>query len=190
MKKWKQLVVVGLIAVSMTSCKSGGQQNQSSEAASEAVTADLGQTGEDASSSSEEETGAVELPNPFEEVDEPEALKKIGVSMEVPEEAENVTCGIISGEVAEISFQLEETPYTYRGAVKAEDFAGIFEEFEPDAVALSDCGADEDLIVRTTVSGGRLANWTRRGAKYTLYTPKAVEDADLFALCIKLIGKN
>lgn len=168
MKKWKQLAVVGFLAVSMTSCKSGGQQNQSSQPASEAV----------------------ELPNPFEEVDEPEALKEIGVSMEVPEEAENVTCGIISGEVAEISFQLDETPYTYRGAVKAEDFAGIFEEFEPDVVSLSDCGADEDLIIRTTVSGGRLANWTRRGAKYTLYTPKAVEDAQLFALCIQLIGKN
>ncbi|MDO5550012.1 MAG: hypothetical protein Q4F76_02490, partial [Lachnospiraceae bacterium] len=89
MKKWKQLAVMGLLAVSMTSCKSGGHQNQSSEPASEAVTADTGQTGEDASSSSEEETGAVELPNPFEEVDGPEALKEIGVSMEVPEEAEN-----------------------------------------------------------------------------------------------------
>lgn len=189
MKKWKQLAIIGLAAVSMTSCKTGGQKEPVSEAVSAAETTEAAEK-EDSTSAPEDETGAVEMPNPFEEAEGPEELKKAGVSMEAPENAEDAGYWIISGEVAEISFKLDDHAYSYRGAVNAEDFAGIFEEFEPDATAVSDCGADEDLVIKTTVSGGRLASWAKRGAKYTLYTPDSVEDQELIELCIQLIGKN
>jgi hypothetical protein len=46
------------------------------------------------------------------------------------------------------------------------------------------------VVIKTTVSGGRLASWEKGGAKYTLYTPDAVEDGALIQLCSALIEKN
>ncbi len=188
MKKWMILAIAGLTAIAVTSCKPDGNETQ---AAGETTAAEGGSAaGEESGEESAATKTGEEMPNPYEDLDGPEGLKEAGLSMEAPEGAEDGKYYLISGEIGEITFTLEEAPYSYRGAVHAEDFAGIFEEFEEEVSALSDCGADEDLLVKTTVSGGRLASWSKNGAKYTLYTPKPVEDEDIFTLCIELIGKN
>lgn len=191
MKKWMIYAAIGLAAAGITSCKPAGSQATQGAESSVSTEAESPQDGaKESQGESSEGEASQEMPNPYEEVDGPEGLKEAGLSMEAPEGAEDAAYYIISQEIGEITFTLEDAPYSYRGAVHAQDFAGIFEEFEEDVSALSDCGADEDLIVKTTVSGGRLANWSKNGAKYTLYTPRPVEDEDMFALCIELIGKN
>jgi len=181
MKKWMIFMAIGLTALGITSCKPAG--NQAAKGTEGSVSAETKATDQSESSSEE-------LPNPYVEVEGPEGLEEVGLSMEAPEEAEDAVYYVISEEIGEITFTLKDAPYSYRGAVHAEDFSGIFEEFEDEVAALSDCGADEDLIVKTTISGGRLASWSKNGAKYTLYTPREVADEEIFALCIELIGKN
>lgn len=184
MNKWMIPVIAGIMAVSITSCKSGGNRETAPSETEESPAAV--QTEASSLAAGEEE----EIPNPFQQVEDPKGLEEIGLSMEIPEEASSVECYIISGEIGEVSFELDGKKYSYRGAVHAEDFAGIFEEFEPEVTSVSDCGADEDLLVKTTVSGGRLASWSKNGAKYTLYTPSAATDEEIFELCINLISKN
>ena len=189
MKKWMKAAVVGALAVCMVSCGSKkeepGTEPQESETVAQSQESQA-QAGTEPASVEEEE----EIPNPFAEQEKAEDLKAVEVSMDAPKGASEVKYYIIDDEIAEVDFTLDENRYSYRGAAHAEDFAGIFEEFEEDVAALSDCGADEDLIVKTTVSGGRLASWSKNGAKYTLYTPSTVADEDMFTLCIELIGKN
>lgn len=187
MKKWMIFAAAGLAAVAITSCKPAGNQTQVD--GDTTVTEGESTAGERQEDADDNGTEA-EMPNPYAELEGPEGLKEASLSMEMPEGAEDGKYYLISGEIGEITFTLNDIPYSYRGAAHAEDFAGIFEEFEEEVSALSDCGADEDLLVKTTVSGGRLASWSKNGAKYTLYTPKPVEDGDIFTLCIELIGKN
>lgn len=194
MKKWMQAAVVGALAVCLASCGGKNEEQGAGTAQTEATTEakesqDPGtQESQGAEPSAAE--GEEEIPNPFVEQEKAEDLKAVEVSMDAPEGALDVKYYLIDDEIAEITFTLEDNKFSYRGAAHAEDFAGIFEEFEEDVTALSDCGADEDLIIKTTVSGGRLASWSKNGAKYTLYTPSTVADEDLFTLCIELIGKN
>lgn len=213
MKKWKKVVALGMFAVCLTSCKDAGSvadtagngmqtQGESEPDGTEADdavkdTEDVGE-GQGAAEGAGEETPAadaeeIKMSNPMQEVSGTEELLEIGVSMGVPEEAENVQCFIISQVVAEVNFELGETAYAYRGSATAEDFAGIFEEFEEDVLIIpgsEGMGIDGDLTVKTTVSGGRLASWSKNGAGYTLYTPSFVEEDVFVALCGELMEKN
>lgn len=191
MKKWMQLAVVGALAMCMVSCGSKKEEQGASVPAQTTAAAQEVKEGQETEGTEPASAdGGEEIPNPYVEQEKAEDLGAVEVTMDAPEEASDVSYYIIDDEIAEIDFTLDENKYTYRGAAHAEDFAGIFEEFEEDVAALSDCGADEDLIVKTTVSGGRLASWSKNGAKYTLYTPASVADEDMFTLCIELIGKN
>ncbi|MCI8951301.1 MAG: hypothetical protein HFG49_14930 [Lachnospiraceae bacterium] len=190
MKKWMILAAVGVLAINMASCKPGGGESKGNETETSQVNeSSQAEAGQETSGDGAETVGE-EIPNPFQELEGPEGLKELGLNMEAPENASNIQYISISGEIGEVFFELDGHRYSYRGAAHAEEFSGIFEEFEQETTALSDCGADEDLIVKTTVSGGRLASWSKGGAKYTLYTADAVEDEVIFELCISLIGKN
>ena len=197
MKKWVLLAAAAALAVNVTGCKSGGDAPSGTKNATEASSqagsqAEPGgkEAGMEESKGESADPAEEEIPNPFKELEGPEGLKELQLNMEVPEGAEDAQYLSIDNEIGEISFVLDGHRYAYRGVAHAEDFSGIFEEFEPEEVAISDCGADEDLIVKTTVSGGRLASWAKGGAKYTLYTAEPVEADGILELCMALISKN
>lgn len=222
MKKWKLFIAMGIVAVYLSGCQGnagnasdaqtaataeeavqeGGegkmQGNSEEEAQDKAEAGDGAEAAEGGKAASGEETSAadaeeIKMSNPMQEVSGTEALSEIGVSMELPQEAEDVQCFIISQVVAEVNFKLEDTSYTYRGSATAEDFAGIFEEFEEEVLTVpgtEDMAIDGDLIIKTTKSSGKLASWSKNGASYTLYTPVDVDEDTLVSLCQELIGKN
>lgn len=220
MKQWKWLIAAGVLAVYLSGCQ--GNTNSASDAPAETTAAEAVQEehkektqddgadaqggaeaqdgvmeAEDGKSAGEETSAAdaeeIKMSNPMQEVSGPEALAEIGVAMGLPEDAEEVQCFIISQVVAEVNFDLEDTPYTYRGSATAEDFAGIFEEFEEEVHTVPGTEAmatDGDLIIKTTKSSGKLASWSKNGASYTLYTPAEVDEDTLVSLCQELIEKN
>lgn len=201
MKKWKLMAAMGLLALSLTSCK--GNQPAQETTVKEAQTAgDAADKADDAAGAEEqgdtEETPAadaeeIKSSNPMQDVSGPEDLAEIGVSMELPEAAGEVQCFIISQVVAEANFTLDGTVYAYRGSATAEDFAGIFEEFEEEVSTIpssEDMDVEGDLTIKTTKSGGKLASWSKNGAGYTLYTASSVEEEVLVDLCRELIEKN
>ena len=148
------------------------------------------EAGEATSAANAEE---IAVSNPMQEVSGPEALVEIGVSMEVPENVELGQCFIISQVVAEVNFTLDDASYTYRGSAAAEDFAGIFEEFEEEVVSIAatdEMAVDGELTIKTTKSGGKLAAWSKNGANYTLYTPVSAGEEELVSLCRELIAGN
>lgn len=201
MKKWIYSVAVGLTVLGLSACGGTGSsestaaesvQAESSEDASKTVQADTetsadGQTEEDAEGTSEEN---MEIPNPMKEAESSQELSEIGVSMEAPAEGTDVQYYIISDVVGQISFTWKDHAFTYRGSAAAEDFSGIFEEFEQTETVFDAEGTESGIRVRATVSGGRLADWSTAEAKYTLYTPDPVSDEDMGALCQELAGTS
>lgn len=213
MKKWKLFVLLTGFTLALSACQ-GGTSGKSSDAApaasqetsvqgeaAEKETEDAaGEDNEDKAQESEagEATSAanaeeIAVSNPMQEVSGPEALAEIGVSMEVPESVELGQCFIISQVVAEVNFTLNDASYTYRGSATAEDFAGIFEEFEEEVVSIAaadEMAVDGELTIKTTKSGGKLAAWSKNGANYTLYTPASAGEEELVSLCRELTAKN
>lgn len=193
MKKWIHFAAAGLMALCLAGCQSTGTGQQ--EAASgtgiaaetEAVseTEAVPETG--AAAETKVEAG-VQIPNPMKEAEDGESLEAIGLSMAVPADASDVEYYVISDVVGQMSFVWEDHIFTCRGSATAEDFAGIFEEFEETETVFDAEGTDEGVRVRSTVSGGRLADWSIDGVKYTLYTPDSVEEEIMEGLCLEISG--
>lgn len=209
---WRFTVAAGLFALCLCSCQGNSagkeetvtaamtqQEDEPRGEGEEKQKAEEPKTGESEALDTEaaEESAAdaeeIKSSNPMQEVSGPEALAEIGVSMGTPETAELGPCFIISQVVAEVNFTFEENPYTYRGSATAEDFSGIFEEFEEEVTSVAatdEMPVEKELTIKTTKSGGKLAAWSRNDANYTLYTPAAVDTEELLSLCQELIEKN
>lgn len=129
------------------------------------------------------------IPNPMEEVENEQAFESMGVHMVAPADGENKRFFIISGEVAEISFEENGVSYCYRASNTAEDFAGIFERFKDETLAVNWESGDTagKAQVRTTQSGGRLALWSWGNTCYTLYTASDISDEDCTRIVTNLM---
>ena len=131
------------------------------------------------------EAETASIPNPIEDVENEQVFESIGVHMVAPADGENEHFSIISGEVAEITFDENGVSYCYRASNTAEDFAGIFERFTDETLTVNWESGDTagEAQVKTTQSGGRLASWSWGSTRYTLYTAAAVSDED----CTKIV---
>ena len=160
MKKRTYLIslslAAGLALSQLTGCASSGPEEttaaESTQAPSEAETASI--------------------PNPMEEVENEQSFESMGI--------QNTKFYTISGEVAEITFDENGVSYCYRASNTAEDFAGIFERFTDQELAVNwESGKIAGQAqVKTTESGGRLASWSWGSTRYTVYTASAISDEE------------
>lgn len=173
---WKKTWVVsglalGLCAVLVSGCSKNKLAKPTTESISEVVT--------------EVQT---RLPNPMEEVEDPQDFEKIGVHMIAPPDGTEFKYFIINGEVAEMQFTMDEAVYIWRASDTAEDFAGIFERFKEEIITeeYTDGTYSVQIEIKSTDSGSRLASWAWGSTKYTLYTPNKVTDAAIKDMAFKL----
>lgn len=147
-----------------------------------------GQTGSARTESSPALQTAAAIPNPMVEVRDVNSFEKLGIHMVVPDGAGDVQYFLINGEVAEIRLTMDGVNYTWRASNTAEDFAGIFEHFKENPYKLNyDYGTGTlEVLVKTTESGGHLAEWTWGDTAYTLYTAQPAEDEVINAAVLKL----
>lgn len=71
------------------------------------------------------------------EVENEQSFESMGIHMVAPADGENTKFYTISGEVAEITFDENGVSYCYRASNTAEDFAGIFERFTDQELAVN-----------------------------------------------------
>lgn len=170
-KKWMLGLALLLAAAAEAGC--GGRTNETSPAQAESSTA-LRET--------------ADIPNPMKEVGDVNAFEKLGIHMVVPDGAKDVRYYLINGEVADIRLTMDGVNYTWRASNTAQDFSGIFQRFKENPYTLNyDYGTGTlGVLVKTTESGGRLAEWTWGDTAYTLYTAGSVEDDVINAVILKL----
>lgn len=132
---------------------------------------------------------AAQIPNPMEPVSGPEDYQELGVYMPVPQDAQDLQYFILNQEVADVHMTLDGVVYNWRASNTAQDFAGIFERFKEEELSHLyeyDDGSIQ-AVIRTTDSGGRLAQWQWQDTKYTLYTASSVSDETIQALTDQLV---
>lgn len=66
--------------------------------------------------------------NPFADVDGADAFWELGINLDAPSGAENISYSIIDGEIAHISFELDGHEYILRASYQSGDFTGIYGE--------------------------------------------------------------
>lgn len=74
---------------------------------------------------SDSENSLVQAVSPFENVENASAFEEIGVYIDAPENAENVTYSIIDSNIASIYFTINGHNYELRASEQAGDFSGI-----------------------------------------------------------------
>ena len=128
------------------------------------------------------ETPGTALPNPVVEVESAADFEALGVKIDAPEGATDVSYRIIGDKLAEITFTLDGVTYTYRSANTGteEDISGVYTEFEERSDIAVD-GADWYAIINinTNKDAGALATWQYLPVQFSLYT-KDKADTDAF----------
>lgn len=137
---------------------------------------------------------AAQLPNPVADVADASAFAPLGVAIDAPQGAEDVSCSIIADKIAQILFAYGGRGYTYRAATADEDISGVYETFDDDALStvVDADGYSVEVTTRTIGGGanGALAAWTCGAAQYTLYTGDAVNGNDVAALAALLAAST
>ena len=121
----------------------------------------------------------VQIPNPVSEAPSAASLAAMGVPLEAPFGAEQVTYSVIGDTVAQVQFTLNGVEYTFRGGQAEEEISGIYGTVTEE-VCVAACGAyySQETTYRTYADGGKLALWDFGGMGFTLYAARPDEAFD------------
>lgn len=129
----------------------------------------------------------VTLPNPV-TVTDLDGLAEMGLPLEPPEDATNISCSIVSDEIAQLQFELSGHEYVYRASRTETDIAGVYERFLDEELSV-ECDYDDfslSITVKSIAGGGELGSWTSDGVTFTLYVRSASGTQEHAELCAKL----
>lgn len=123
-------------------------------------------------------------------------FEELGIMMNVPQGATNISFFVVDKSIAEIDFTYDGTAYIYRGGKSSlGNISGVENVIDLDG-SLSISGSahntrndkvyDYDIFIRNTQKGGTLATWNSKVNTYTLYTPKDVNKEAMGQLCYDL----
>lgn len=172
MKKLISIVLSALVALSLTACA--------------ALTPAQNPAG---TSNPEGTQPQSEIPNPLEQQAAAEAFKALGITMDAPDFATDVTYYTIGGKIAEVIFTFGGAEYTYRAALGDEDISGVYDTFTQAFTMQMQREADVIPVSAVTgAEGGTLVTWAADGVSYSLYTASGVDEASLRTLVIALMG--
>lgn len=77
-------------------------------------------------SPTESDEGGVMVGSPFsDELSADELREQLGVDFNIPDNAENVVCCIMDGNIGDVRFDIEESSYSLRFSEQSGDFSGI-----------------------------------------------------------------
>ncbi|MBQ9518653.1 MAG: hypothetical protein IJR59_02025 [Firmicutes bacterium] len=112
-------------------------------------------------------------------LESPEPFLEIGVFVDAPQDAKDVSYCILEGDIAEIDFTYHEVQYVLRGSTtdKQLDF-DVTDEYD----ILEDTidNSQRQAVIKTTVGGLRTCFWSYNGANYALMSRQNV-DRDEFS---------
>lgn len=180
MKRLAMITLCLVMAVSMfAACEKNGQ--------------DTGPTAPPQTSEEPTETEGpqVGVPNPVVEVEGPEDFESLGVSIEAPDGAGEIRYFVIDNRIAEVQFKRDDSTYVYRAAVTSEDISGVYETFTNTEELKAEVEERTTTVtVKTTESGGTLAQWMWGDATYTLFTQEGTEPDSFNALALGLAQRS
>ena len=108
------------------------------------------------------------LANPYEAVeDASEFEKRLGISLDAPQNAENVVYSIINGELADIDFTLNGHEYKLRGSNQDGDISGLYGE-EASSEVLEEGSNATMTILKSGQDTYITVSWEKDGVFFNL----------------------
>ena len=118
-----------------------------------------------------------QIPNPVVDVDSAEAFKELGITLEAPENAQDVFYSIISGSIAQIQFTSDGAAYNLRASKTEDDISGVYGSLK-ETKELKGGAMMDELTDGETVY--HVIRWAADGVNYSLTnTDGASSDAAL-----------
>ena len=150
MKKFIVIVLSLLLVLALAAC--GAKQPEADP-----------QSGVSDVSGDEELTA--QIPNPVVDVDSAEAFRELGITLEAPANAADVTYSVINKELAQINFTVDGVRYNLRAAKTADDISGLYgdvkdEKTLDDGAVLTEIGNAVETYYKIT--------WTADDVSYVL----------------------
>ncbi len=111
----------------------------------------------------------VQRGNPFVEAENADEFHKLGITLDAPSSAENVSYAVIDGEIAQVGFQMNGFCFLARASVQSEDFYGIYGK-ELSAEPIDEENNAVLVTVQTDFSSYEMIRWSHGKVKYCLYS--------------------
>ena len=134
---------------------------------------------------SESEEPPVFVGSPFEDVQGAADFEKLGFTIDVPENMENVTYCIFDGAVARIDFTLNGHEYTYEAAELDENFSRA----DGDPIENVTLNTEYDAVLDRLSPDTWRAHWKRDGINYYLTHFDGAEETAMTELVNTLIAQ-
>lgn len=131
--------------------------------------------------------GAVMGGNPFSDVDGATDFEELGIYIDAPDGAENVSYSIIDGEIADINFALRGHSYELRASQQSGDFTGLYGEEKSSEIIDAKSNACLYLIEDEFVSCYKV-HWTDGSVNYYLVNLDGADEDEVRAVAAELIG--
>ena len=111
---------------------------------------------------------------PLKVLESPEPFLDIGVFVDAPQDAKDVSYSILEGDIAEIDFTYHEVQYVLRGSVtdKQLDF-DINDDYDITEDTIDN--SERQAVIKNTVGGLRACFWRFNDANYVLMSRQNVD---------------
>ena len=138
-----------------------------------------------------EDGGTTGLPNPIVEQESAAAFSGIGLTLDAPEGATDVSYFIIDDAIAQVTFAWEGFAYTYRAGKGEGDISGVYDTFTDAFIVDYEAdGTAFTAAAKNASTGGRLVTWSVNGVAYTLWCALAPGDDALTACVTGVMEKS
>lgn len=110
----------------------------------------------------------VQISDPFVTVDSAKDFEKLGIYIDAPEGAIDTSYTILDGEIADITFTVDNHEYTIRASKQSGDFSGIY----GDTVASNKIDSETDATLETIRASDEILyklSWTNGSVHFILF---------------------
>lgn len=116
--------------------------------------------------------------SPYEDVAGPEGFEKLDLSIDAPEQAQDIAYCIVNGSIARVTFSSQGHRYTYEAARLEENFSGVLEE----ATERRAVEGREDITLERLTSGAWRACWRKGEVRYYLTNFDGASEEDIIKI--------
>lgn len=118
--------------------------------------------------------------SPIVEVESAEEFRALGITLDAPTEAQEVSYAVIDGKIAEVQFTLEGKTYLARASAKEGDFSGLYGQ-ESDAETVD--AKTNAILVSVDVGTGvcQKISWTNGKINYCIYGTDGADRNQVFS---------
>ncbi len=139
-------------------------------------------------SSADYTEGAVMGGNPFSDVDDAKKFLSIGIDIDAPDGAEDVSYSIIDENIADISFMLDGHSYIFRASYQGGDFTGIYGEEKSSEII--DAKSNACLyIIEDEFGSSYKVYWTDGSINFYLINSDGADEDDVRRVAAELINR-